>query len=189
MTNSDPVLSSFRRGIAALSCAAAASLLLPACGDASAAYAPTVDGMRSYALSLMDACAAGDQAALDALAEQMVLPAADAWFAQHFPADKAAALTAEYEALLPQFSGLGAVLATNYGEGKTELEVTMLKDAADASAHGNGAQQAAFAAMTEMAPLFTIVMKAPGAERGWRLWSFVHDGTAFRMIGKMRAAG
>ena len=156
---------------------AVALLVVASCKKAEHAAAP-----RSYPDGEAGLRAlATDVTATPALADGLMLPDPLAFYSAHFPLEVAARLAAEYKAHPP---GLGAFLAAQKAQGRTELRVEKFERADDTDAVGY--QEHALAAMTAPIPLYSLRLRAPGQRNGRHLFNFVHDGRQWRYVGPMK---
>lgn len=117
-------------------------------------------------------------------AQTLVLPEPKKWFGETFGAEKASDLSNEYNGVLKKAGGadgLAQFIGKQVGLGKTDITVFLV----DKRTRKGGQRLAQESALRPL-PLYSVRFKRPGATHGMTLWSFVHDGEAFRFVGKMR---
>lgn len=134
---------------------------------------------------------AGGKKRLEALCEALVLPDHEAWFKKHWADEKGAALAAAYEKQKARLAGeIADLFRKLVADKRTQVSVVKVEDPADANA--TGAQKRALQTMSVKTPLYTVRFTEAGSDKGaggMTLWSFVHDGKDFRLVGKLRELG
>jgi hypothetical protein len=105
-------------------------------------------------------------------------------FAAWFGEERGARLAAAYDNIENETrAGLYAVLRDALAGGRHEVSIAYSAD--PASADLNDSQRAALAAMIAPQPLWTFTLHPREAQVGVQVFSFIHDGDAFRYVGKL----
>lgn len=174
------------------------ALALAACGDdkpasgedGTGAPAPTVsapateDGLASVFRSLLEDIRAGNNARIDEQLSALALPDAKAFFAAHFPEDMAARLASDYADKATHLPEIADLLRTQLDKGRDQIAVEKFDAQEDPRALGY--QNLALKQMTDRIPIYSVRVVAQGESVGFHLWSFVHDGSQFRWVGKLK---
>ncbi len=177
-----------------------ATVSLVACGDESPKDSDTSDDTRPkpevsvpattealtvlFRTMLEDVRSGNDKRVGEALTSMTIGDPA-AFFAEHFPEEVAKQLAADYPAKAEHLPELGAVLRSQLDKGRDQIVVEKFDNPDDGKAVGY--QSAALKAMTTKTTLYSVRLRPKNREQGFHLWSFVHDGSRFRWVGKLRA--
>ena len=102
-----------------------------------------------------------------ALHSEVLLPAPERWFADHFEPETASRLANEYAVSTQENNNLMEFFEKAKDEGKTEVVVNRYSEPIDMQA--TGLQNAALQQMTDVTPLYELLLVAPGEELGVRL--------------------
>ncbi|HEY8141582.1 MAG TPA: hypothetical protein VIG06_02885 [Kofleriaceae bacterium] len=148
-------------------------------------YSDTVQGLQSLMTSLVTAIQNDDAAEEARLLESMRLDDAKAWFNEVFEPRIAERLVAEYEPLKGGIGHLVNALKGPIDGGQTDVKADRF-DAPEMQG-ATGYQQAALARMKKKVPLYSVRLSTRDGKRTFHVWSFVHDGVTFKLVGKMRA--
>jgi hypothetical protein len=146
-------------------------------------YPATADGLRDLAADLVRVKMAEPARAASAAATVLTLPAPEAWFARVFGPEVGKHLAAEYAIYghgVDQFPKMIAAQGTRHDR-KTFLAE---KHESREDPAATGLQARTMAAMLEPTPLYSLRMTGPG-ETDFVLYSFIHDGTTFRYVGRL----
>ena len=147
------------------------------------AYPASEDGLRALLDDLLAAAARGDRTGAYELADGLRLPDARAYFTEVFGEELGAELAGDYTELADRLRELVPLLWELTSADDAELRVEAYDRAGDGAV---GYQARAFERMRSPTPLYSVRVPR-GGDPGFHLWSFVHDGDAFRWVGKMRA--
>lgn len=148
-------------------------------------YPATDDGLKSLIDDLVAARAAKDDDRAYQLTASLRLEDYKTWFAEQFGDALGAKLASDYERQQGDIGLLVGTLAELRADGRTKTEIEKFDSAADQKAVGY--QSKALAKMKRKVPLFSVRLHAPGDERSFHVWSFIHLGGTFRYVGKMKA--
>ena len=148
-------------------------------------YADSVQGLESLMRSLVGAIQNDDAAEEARLLESMRLDDPKAWFNEVYEPRFAERLLAEYEPLKGGIGHLVNALKGPIDAGQTDVKADRF-DAPDQPG-ATGYQQAALAHMKKKVPLYSVRLSTKDGKRTFHVWSFVHDGVTFKLVGKMRA--
>lgn len=144
----------------------------------------TPTGLENLFQSLVEDMRAGnDQKVTDTLAE-LALPAPDTYFETLFESAVAKRVNAGYREQAEHLGELTEVLRAQLDKGRDRIAVERFDDPDDPRAVGF--QSIALVEMKEKTPLYSVRLLASGEDTGFHVWSFVHDGEAFRWVGKLR---
>jgi hypothetical protein len=80
--------------------------------------------------------------------------------------------------------GFGELLKMLHAKGRTKVTVTRVEKPNDRN--GTGYQSNAIKKMVSPVALYHVEFDEPNSDEGYSLWSFIHDGTSFRFVGKMK---
>lgn len=117
------------------------------------------------------------------LLASLELPTADAWFQTHFGPDAAAVLVKEYREVVPHLPELGEFIREMFAAERTRLLVERFDGPDDTAAVGY--QKITLAVAKAPLALYSVRLRGQRDDDVFHLWSFVHDGTTFRWIGKL----
>ena len=132
---------------------------------------------------ISDVLAGNGQRADEALAA-LALPDAKEYFKLHFDDGVADRLTKTYDEAAEHLPELSDVLKTELDKGRTKAVVEAFDDPDDRKAVGF--QSIALREMRNPTPVYSVRLVGKDDETGsFHIWSFVHDGKAFRWVGKM----
>jgi hypothetical protein len=148
-------------------------------------YADSVQGLESLMRTLVGAIQNDDAAEEARLLESMRLDDPKAWFIEVYEPRIAERLLAEYEPLKGGIGHLVNALKGPIDAGQTDVKADRF-DAPDQPG-ATGYQQAALARMKKKVPLYSVRLSTKDGKRTFHVWSFVHDGVTFKLVGKMRA--
>jgi len=150
-----------------------------------AGYADGVDGLTRLIGDLLAAASQHQRDRGAAIAASLELPEPPRWFAAHFAPALAGRLARDYAALHGHFVEIADQIALLSTQGRILVTVERFDDpdAGDAT----GYQSLALRAMTDRVSLYSVRMRKDGEGEGFHMWSFIHDGTGFRWIGKLKA--
>ena len=148
-------------------------------------YADNVQGLESLMRSLVSAIQNDDAGEEARLLESMRLDDPKAWFNEVFEPRIAERLLAEYEPLKGGIGHLVTALKGPIDAGQTDVKADRF-DAPEMQG-ATGYQQAALASMKKKVPLFSVRLSTKDGKRTFHVWSFIHDGVTFKLVGKMRA--
>lgn len=181
MTNKRPHLLSLLSLVLLLALAAACKK-----SEAERTYQDTPESFEQFAQHLIDVVKDDDRDGFDAIAKQVILPDAKAWFERTFGPEAGARLFAEYDASPMK----------DWTRGWSELRkmvVDQQRDVVTVSRHtspeddmATGHQANALRAMKQPVALYRIQLTRADGEKSFTLWSFVHEGGTFRFIGKTK---
>lgn len=154
---------------------------------AQVSYPATDAGLESLIDDLVAARAAGDEDRAYQLTASLRLDGYEAWFADQFGDALGARLASDYERQRADIGLMVRTVSELRENGRTETQIEKFDSAADQKAVGY--QSKALAKMKRKVPLFSVRLHAPGDERSFHIWSFIHLGGTFRYVGKMKAVG
>lgn len=154
-------------------------------------YPDSADGLKKLAEDLYALAKAGDTEKLEAAARELILSDPQAWAEKTFTdasmAAKVAGELGEVKKDADRFAHeIAKLFADRVEKGQSEISVLRVENADDENA--TGAQKRVLAAMKAPTALYTVKFKAPDAEAGFSLWSFVYVDNGFRLIGKLKSA-
>lgn len=119
------------------------------------------------------------------LAASLILPTPNIWFSHQFGEELGVELTKEYNTLLQRAGGaqgIAKVIMKTGRKGQTNIRVEHV--------HGRtatGHQNRALALTKQPLDLYSVRFIQPGEKFGFHLWSFVQNGNAIRLVGKMKS--
>jgi hypothetical protein len=149
------------------------------------AYPETTDGLKRLWEDLLAAQRAGDQNAINARLQGLILPDHDAWFRKTFGEAQGAKVAAGYAQRMPQFEeAMRKILAERIQKNQVDVRVTRFERANDPVAVGH--QKRALELMKQPVPLYSVRMVAPGQPAGFHLYSFAYIDGGWRLLGDMR---
>lgn len=148
-------------------------------------YSDSVQGLESLMRTLVGAIQNDDAGEEARLLESMRLEDPKAWFGEVFEPPVAERLVAEYEPLKGGIGHLVNALKGPIDAGQTDVKADRF-DAPDMQG-ATGYQQAALKHMKKKVPLYSVRLSTRDGKRTFHVWSFVHDGATFKLVGKMRA--
>jgi len=143
----------------------------------------SANGLKTTITAIIDAAKAGQTDKVKDLSKALVLPDPGKFFSGVFGDATGEKLADEY-AKLPK-EQIAELFLKCARSGRTNVRVIKIDKADDANA--TGLQKAALGAMKNPIALYTVKLTEPGKSSGTSVWSFVYDGGAFRLGGKMRA--
>ena len=151
-------------------------------------YPDTAEGFDAFARDLVDTIKTDRKADFMVRAKQLALPDANAWFTRVFGPETGARLLAEYQASpYPKFDQAWPDLhKIVVDKGSNTVATSRHTDPKDDLATGHQAN--ALREMKQPVALYSLQLTRPDGEGSFRLWSFVYEGGAFRMVGKMKQA-
>ena len=154
-----------------------------ASGDRAIEYPDTTGGLHQLVTHIAAAIDRGDRRRAVALVDSLRLPDPGGWFARVFGRRLGVELAREYADLADDIRELVPLLRSLTGSGNTEILVERFAEPASSAV---GYQKRALERMVNRVPLYSVRLVEPGSQRGFHLWSFVHDGASFRWVGKMK---
>jgi hypothetical protein len=146
-------------------------------------YPASTEGLKQLIGDLMGAIQSGARGRAARLAASLKLPDADGWFRATFGPRLGARLAGDYRPEAARIAELVPLLRSLAEQNRTVIDVARF----DAGAAGAvGYQRRALARMRRKTRLYSARLRRPTDAVGFHLWSFVHDGTSFRWVGKMK---
>jgi hypothetical protein len=155
---------------------------------AAKSYPDTAAGFDQYANDLVATVKDNREAQFVAMAKDLALPDAKAWFAETFGTEAGARMLAEYDGYgLAKFDGAwkdmrGLVVE----QGRNTVHTTRHTDPKDDLA--TGYQANALRTMVKPTALYRLQLTRPDGEKSFTLWSFVYVDGKFRLAGHMKQA-
>lgn len=152
-------------------------------------HAPTTspdrEGLRVTIETIIKLNAEGKTGPAIALAKQLELKDPQAFFSDYYDAKTAKRLTDEYNSKPIKLYALPNALAL---QGKTHGRKTILTDVHTQPKDPSSTllQHLAIYKAKKPIKLYTLRLVQEKAQTGFALWSFIHDGSGFKYLGKMR---
>jgi hypothetical protein len=144
----------------------------------------TTDALEDQFKRLVANIKAGEYDLAETILKGYALPDAPKWFKDHFGDALGVELASGYEAqgrALPQLAKLIRSLTD-----KGLSLVTVERFEASSSPDAVGYQALALDKMRKKVALYSVRLSQDKDKDAFHLWSFMHDGTTFRWVGKMR---
>lgn len=147
-------------------------------------YPDSTEGLERFVQDVFRALENDEQNEAQRLTSSLELADHETWFTATFGEEHGGSLAADYAPLVGQFAQMSALFSELLKSQQTQVAVERFVHADDPDL--NGYQSLALGAMKSPTALYSVRLSKNGDERGFHLWSFVHQDGSFRWVGKMK---
>jgi hypothetical protein len=157
----------------------------PVVARAPVSYPASPEGLEQLISDILDSVDPTNEKKLAPLIESLRLRKYEQWFETRFDRAKGKLLADEYAPISADIGLIVKKLENLKQRNRTTISVQMFNRTGDEESVGY--QSEALSRMITATPLYSVRLLDEKKEKAFHLWSFIHDGTSFRFVGKMRA--